>query len=142
MSNSCLKITRIWSDESLIELSVNANGIDIKAAIEVYTSSDEVKYISKEMINFPSNNNHVIKWEFGSKDERSYSYLLLKVYLIDRQGHAVIEYEMDNMAKLPNTRKAHFCIPTEIASINELGRRMGALLDDDGVSIEGIYFYT
>lgn len=136
----CINIKRIWSDETMIELEFSANSANIYSQLNFYVTENELLELKEKLTRFPNGKNNSIEWIVGSNEENTDVYFSFRVFIINKQGHVTIEIKMDNKLKEPYTLYAHFYIPTEIASINELGKNIDNLLTDDCASVQGIAF--
>lgn len=137
---NCINIKRVWSDETMIELEFSANSIDIHSQLNFYVTEDELLELREKLLSFPINKDDSVEWIVGSNEENVYAYFKFRAFIINRQGHVAIEIEMNNKLKQPYLLYSHFYIPTEIASINELGRNIHNLITKDGASVQGISF--
>jgi hypothetical protein len=138
---SCVRIERVWSDINMIELEFDANSVNIQSRITFYVKEYELLDLQKRLLEFPRDTKDVVEWSVGEDKLSSYAYFKLRVFLYDKQGHVALEIIMDNKLVEPYSMKSHFYIPTEVGSINELGRKLSDLLTDDGAYIDGIELY-
>lgn len=136
----CINIKRVWSDETMIELEFSAKSANIYSQLNFYVTESELLELKEKLLKFPISKDESIEWIIGSKEGNTYAYFKLKVFIINKRGHVAVEIEMNNKLKHPYTLYSHFYIPTEIASINELGKNISHLLTEDGGSVKGIAF--
>jgi len=73
------------------------------------------------MDNFPQSPNDKVEIEIGELTAGfSRSYLLLKAYCYDANGHAALKIVTHNNASEPQAQHVEFSIPADIASLNTL----------------------
>ncbi|WP_197031894.1 hypothetical protein [Hymenobacter swuensis] len=96
-----------------------------KGALEVqthfYGDANNWKGFGNALIAFPTKTTDYLFFQsgIGSYAEEK---LLLKSYCYDSFGHAALTVNIDHQKEPPNDFRIHFSIPTEVASLNQLGR--------------------
>ncbi|EDM43503.1 hypothetical protein SCB49_00600 [unidentified eubacterium SCB49] len=121
-----IKITALDIDEGdeMIHYSFFANNEVCSAEVEFYGYDDSFKDFAEKLSNFPNKTNDKVKFEYGQKDDKYYSYLMLELHCFDPNGKSAIEVDLCNNGNTISRYEAKFQIIAEIASINKLGQSL------------------
>jgi hypothetical protein len=132
MDKSAISFLRMPYDDGVLRLVITATNGRFAGELEVYTNPEKLGEFSRRLNAFPSAPDDEARLELGSRDGNWAYYLLLRAFLVDRAGHAMLEFASDNREPSPYHAEANFFMPCEVAGIRRLGHRLGAWLDDPG----------
>jgi hypothetical protein len=92
--------------------------------LEIYSSPEQINEIGKDLIDFPQSIGHVVLWELGSErpEDRFAHYLRFRAFALDSVGHTALHLRFCNNLALPDKAISEFCITTEAAALNRLGK--------------------
>jgi hypothetical protein len=134
-NESTISLTRLPFDDSAWRIVIRAGNGELTGALEFYTDAEALGKFGDQLADFPSGPGDEARFELGSRDGNRTSYLLLRAFLMDRAGHAALEFVADNRAAPPHHGEASFLMPCEVEAINRLGRQIRAWLDRSDVPL-------
>ena len=120
-----LRIERIPYEEPYhVQLAWDISNGNITALFDYYDNADSLKEIGKRLYEFPSHKNDVFLYEIGSEkpEDRFAYYFRLRAFMTDARGNSAIQIRFSNNRDLPYREIIEFCIRTEPAAINRLGK--------------------
>lgn len=135
MSNF-IRIERIPYEEPYhVQLVWNASNGSVSSYFEYYDNADSLKEMAERLESFPRHSSDVFLYEIGSErpEDRFAYYFRLRVFTTDSRGSSAIQIRFCNNNELPYREIVEFCIKTEPAAINRLGklfREFGKLEQD------------
>jgi hypothetical protein len=124
-----IKITRFPYEEPYhLNLVIEASNGKMNGRLGYYCDADDLNNLGNQLIEFLGNGNEKIIYELGSEkpEDRFAFYFSLQVVSLDTAGHSAIRLRMNNNRKPPATEVCEFCIPTDTADVNRLGRLLVA----------------
>jgi hypothetical protein len=96
MDHPGITLERLPYDYSAWRVVVHASDGPFAAALEFYTDVEELEEFARRLTAFPRDPGDEARFELGSRDGHWAYYLLLRAFLYDRAGHAVLEFAADN----------------------------------------------
>ncbi len=135
MDELAISITRLPYDDSAWRVVIRACNGHFAGDQEFYIYAMELGEFGRRLAVFPSGPDDEACLVQGSRDGNWAYYLLLRAFLIDRAGHAALEFAFDNRQPTPDHAQASFFIPCEVAAINRLGQGLGAWLGNSRMSL-------
>ena len=111
-----------YDEDDVLYLIVSASAVGFSGFVEVYTHHKTLAEFGNKLINFPEDINHKVDFEYGDTTGKWAYYLFLQAQVIDHVGHSAIRVRMQSFVGMPCNSLAEFYVPSEVASINELGR--------------------
>jgi hypothetical protein len=111
-------------DENDIFFQIKFSNNICSSSFEFYGDIDTFKDFANELINFPSDLHHTIKFQVGKNDPSWAYYLLLAVLCVEPNGKSIIKIFMDNHGDILNSYKCSFAISCEIAELNRIGQKL------------------
>ena len=124
MSNY-LRIERISYEEPYhVQLVWSVSNGNISSCFEYYDNADSLKEMAKRLEEFPRHSSDVFLYEIGSEkpEDRFAYYFRFRVFTTDSRGSSAIQIRFCNNNELPYREIVEFCIQTEPAAINRLGK--------------------
>jgi hypothetical protein len=108
-------------DYAAFDLTASRNTLQVHAHFWEYINVFE--QFGARLAIFPQSLGDTVEFEVGkSLPGFSSSYLLLKAYCYDANGHVALKITVHNNALEPEAQQVEFSIPADIASLNQLGR--------------------
>jgi len=138
MDEPAISLVRLPYDDSEWRIVIRAGNGEFAGALEFYTDAEELGEFGCRLAAFPSGPGDEARFALGSPDGNWAYYLLLRAFLVDRAGHAALEFAADNRQASPGHAQASFFIPCEIAAINRLGRQLRAWLNRSDESLSWV----
>jgi hypothetical protein len=135
MDKPAISIIRLPYDESAWRVVIRASNGQFAGDQEFYTDAPELGKFGRRLAAVPSGPDDEACLVQGSRDGNWTYYLLLQAFLIDRAGHAALEFAFDNRQPSPDHAQAGFFIRCEVAAINRLGHGLGAWLKGSDASL-------
>lgn len=90
--------------------------------VHFWDYSDLFQSFGSQLAAFPHALGEEVQIEIGKQlVGLSRSYLLLKAYCFDAQGHAALKIVTQNNEAEPQAQRVEFSIPADISSLNKLG---------------------
>lgn len=90
-----IHISVIYTDEHLIELSINASNGVFAGQAQVYANSDVLARCALELKGFPSSQSDVREFEFGSFDAaHAGGGARFRFFCLDSVGHSAVEVSL------------------------------------------------
>ena len=120
-----IKIERIPYEEPYhIQLLWDVSNGSVSSRFEYYDNADSLKELAENLEQFPRYKDQVFLYELGSEkpEDRFAYYFRFRVFTIDAKGNSAIQVRFSNNLDLPYREIVEFCIQTEPAAINRLGR--------------------
>ncbi len=111
-----------YDEEDVLHLYISAKGVGFSGFVELSVRPDALSDFGSKLIDFPADINQKIDFEYGDTTGEWAYYLLLQAQVIDHVGHSAIRVCMHSFVGMPGNGNAEFYIPSEVASINELGK--------------------
>jgi hypothetical protein len=109
------------NDYAAFDLTASRNTLQVHAHFWEYVNVFE--QFGARLAVFPQSLDDTVEFEIGKKlPGFSGSYLLLKAYCYDANGHVALKIIVHNNASEPEAQQVEFSIPADIASLNQLGR--------------------
>lgn len=107
-----------------LNLVMTASNGGVQGRLEFYLNADALLEWAEGVESFPLHARSVLRWELGSEypDDRFGFYFRLRLFTVDSVGHSAIQLRFNNNAALPEREISEFCIPSEPAQLNRLGR--------------------
>jgi hypothetical protein len=124
MDEPAISLVRWPYDDSAWRVFLQACNGGFAGALEFYTDAEGLAEFARRLAAFPSGPDDEVRFSLGSRDGNWAYYLLLRAFLVDRAGHAALEFAADNCRVTPDHAQASFFIPCEVAAINRLGRQL------------------
>jgi hypothetical protein len=124
MSNY-IRIERIPYEEPYhVQLVWSASNGNVSARFEYYDNAGSLNEIAKHLELFPRHKDDVFLFEIGSEktEDRFAYYFRFRVFTTDSRGGSAIQIRFSNNNELPDREIVEFCIRTESASLNRLGK--------------------
>jgi hypothetical protein len=96
----------------------------VRGKLAFYVNADALIEWADALERFPQHAQSVFLWEVGSEraEDRFAFYFRLRLFTVDSLGHCVIQLRFNNNAELPDREISEFCIRSEAAQLNRLGR--------------------
>ncbi len=120
-----IKIERIPYEEPYhLQLVWDVSNGKVSSRFEYYDNAESLIKMAENLEQFPRNSSDVFLYEIGSEkpEDRFAYYFRFRVFTTDRRGSSAIQIRFCNNNDLPYREIAEFCIQTEPASINRLGK--------------------
>jgi hypothetical protein len=122
-----LHILPIWTDaDTLMQVRVSLTGNGRQSWAEAYSYPDKFSEFGTALINFPTSIADEVLLELGSSDPAYADHLLVRAFVLDGVGHCAVEFKSQCRGDALNSASMHFTVPTEAASLNELGKELVA----------------
>lgn len=122
-----LQIKPVWTDDDgLMQVRVSLEGNERQSWGEAYCYPEAVSEFGQALLGFPSSTSDEVKLEIGSMDPMYADYLLVRAFVYDGVGHCAIEFKAESRGDALTSSSVRFAVPTEAASLNEMGRRIMA----------------
>ena len=139
MMRNFISIERIPYEEPYhVQLVWNAANGHISSCFEYYANADSLNEMAERLERFPQHHGDVFLYEIGSEkpEDRFAYYFRFRVFNTDSRGRAAIQIRFCNNNELPYREIVEFCIQTEAAAINKLGKllREFALLEQEFIA--------
>jgi hypothetical protein len=110
-----------FDDCTAFDLTASRDALVVQVHFWDYANLFE--QFGSQLANFPQNPTDKVEVEIGELIPGfSRSYLLLKAYCYDANGHAALKIVTHNNKTEPQTQRVEFSIPADIASLNTLGK--------------------
>ncbi len=111
-------------DEEMLQLGFKISSNAHTTTVTDWLYPDSLLNFAQDLQKFPQNIEHEVKFEIGGKDAIYYVYMLFRIFVFNRRGHAVFEVETIQNLIVPFSASAHFFILCEPATINQLGKAL------------------
>jgi hypothetical protein len=122
-----IKITRFPYEEPYhLRLVIEASNGKMNGGVEYYCNANDLNKLGNQLLGFIGKRGEKIVYELGSEKHRFAFFFSLQVISLDAAGHSAIQLRMNNNRPPPATEVCEFCIPTDVADINRLGRLLVA----------------
>lgn len=107
-----------------LNLVMSASNGHASGRLEIYLNAEDLLKWAEGMEKFPMHAQSVQLWELGSEypEDRFAFYFRLRLFTVDSLGHCAIHFRFNNNAALPDREISEFCIRSEAAQVNRLGR--------------------
>ena len=120
-----LRIERIPYEEPYhVQLVWSVSNGNISSCFEYYDNAESLKEMAERLEVFPRHSSDVFLYEIGSEkpEDRFAYYFRFRVFTTDSPGNSAIQIRFCNNNDLPYREIIEFCIQTEPAAINRLGK--------------------
>ena len=124
MSNY-IRIERIPYEEPYhVQLVWSVSNGNTSTSFEYYDNAESLIELADHLEQFPRHRDDVFLVEVGSErpEDRFAYYFRFRVFTTDSRGGSAIQIRFSNNGELPYREIAEFCIRTEPASLNRLGK--------------------
>lgn len=122
-----LHITPIWIDEdSLMRIRISLTGNGHHSWSEIYSYPEKFLEFGAALIDFPNSVTDEVLFELGSTDPAYADHLRIRAFVLDGVGHCAVEFRSESRGDALGSSLFHFTVPTEAASLNELGKNLVA----------------
>jgi hypothetical protein len=122
-----LHITPLWTDDdTLMQVRVSLAGNGRQAWSEAYSYPETFSQFGQSLTQFPGSTADEVRLELGSTDPGYAEHLLIRAFVYDGSGHCAVEFKAHTRGDALAASSCQFAVPTEAASLNELGRMMVA----------------
>ena len=133
--NSFIKLEYVPYEETTIKIKWHVSNGNTATKAEYYHNLLELEKIANHLEIFPRNSSDKFIHAFGSErqEDRAAYYFRLYVFLHSSTGGSSMLFRFSNNRPLPDTEITEFCIHTEPAAINKLGKmfRQFSKLEDE-----------
>jgi hypothetical protein len=122
-----ITITRYPYEEPYnIDLLIEATNGRVRGQLEIYTNPESLVELADVLEAFPRTIPAEHLWELGSEtlDNKFAYYFKFLVFTTDATGHCAFQFRFNNNRELSEREISEFCIITEPAERNRLGRLM------------------
>ena len=120
-----IKIERIPYEEPYhIQLVWDVSNGNISSCFEYYDNAESLIEIAEHLEHFPRHSSDVFLYEIGSEkpEDRFAYYFRFRAFTTNSFGKTAIQIRFCNNRELPDKEIVEFCIQTEAAAINRLGK--------------------
>jgi len=122
-----LQISPIWfDDDTMMKIRVEFVGNGRQSWYEGYAYPEEFAVFGQALVDFPNHVSDEVRLELGSSDPAFSSGLLVRAFVHDGAGHCAMEFKAETRGDALEASLVRFAVPTEAASLNELGRSLMA----------------
>lgn len=122
-----LSIEPLWTDDdSLMQVRVALEGSGRQSWGEAYCYPEALTQFGQALIEFPTSTSHQVQFELGSADESYREHLVVRAFVYDGAGHCAVEFKAETRGDPITSSSVRFAVPTEAASLNEMGREIVA----------------
>lgn len=107
-----------------MNLFIEASNGKISSSLGYYCNASDLNKLGNQLLHFLGNGDEKIVYELGSEkpEDRFAFFFRFQVISLDAVGHSAIQLRMNNNRPPPATEVCEFCIPTDTADVNRLGR--------------------
>lgn len=120
----------MWvDDDAMIQLDVLASNDSQVAKQDFYIYPKDIIEFSEKLQKFPKDRNDEVKIEYGV-DPKFYCYFMLKAVVLDDVGHSALEIKYESRSTPPSRAEGHFFMVSEVATINDLGKKLSEWVND------------
>jgi hypothetical protein len=125
-----IAVSTDFDDYASFDLTASRGVLHVLAHIWDYL--DLFEQFGLKLATFPQNLADTVEIEIGQMQPGfSQSYLLLKAYVYDANGHAALKIVVHNNECEPQMQRVEFSIPADIASLNKLGNLLKSWLPQE-----------
>ena len=122
-----LHIKPVWiDDDGVMQVRVSVDGNERQWWGEACCYPAAFSEFGQALIGFPSSTSDEVRLELGSMDPMYADYLLVRAFVYDGAGHCAIEFKAESRGDAITSSSVRFAVPTEAATLNEMGRRIVA----------------
>lgn len=93
---------------------------------EAYAYPETFAQFGQALTRFPRSTADEVKLELGSTDPGYAEHLLVRAFVYDGSGHCAVEFKAHSGGDALASSSCQFAVPTEAASLNEMGRMIVA----------------
>lgn len=130
MDKPAVSFIRLPYDDPAWRVVIRASNGQFAGEQEFYADTTELDEFARRLAAFPIGPDDDARLVQGSGDGNWGYYLLVRAFLIDRAGHAALEFAFDNGQPSPDHARVNFFMRGEVEAINRLGWWLGAWLRD------------
>ena len=117
-----ISLKRLWTDDdTMIQVKLSARSADFGAALDFYVYPKQLNEFGERLQTFQTRSDDVVEFEYGAP-ENFYSFLRLRVMVLDGSGRSAIEIAFDTRRKPPEKAEGRFYLVCYPATINQLGQ--------------------
>ncbi|GJG96680.1 hypothetical protein [Cupriavidus pauculus] len=109
-----------------MEVRVSLEGNGHKWWGEAWCYPETISQFGQALVDFPNSVAHEVILELGSADPSYAEHLLVRAFVYDGVGHCAVEFKAESRGNSITSASAKFTVPTEAASLNEMGRKLVA----------------
>ena len=124
MNTSFISFERFSYDSSEWHVQINASNGSFSGVQDFYTYPEDLEALGLGFCKFPQNIQDEVRFELGNRTGNWAYFILVRAFLYDSVGHAAIEFSISNNAIPPYLAQTNFFICTEVASINNLAKKL------------------
>jgi hypothetical protein len=120
-----IKIVRYpYEEPDHIHLEWDVSNGTTSSRFDFYLNSESLSKIAEHLEVYPRHRKDVFLFELGSEraEDRFAYYFRFRAFTTDSLGHCALQFRFNNNVDLANRNIVEFCIESEAAQINELGR--------------------
>lgn len=125
-----LKISRLYSEEHMVEIGIDVTTNNLSTVISCYTQTEKLQELHMLCQQFIKEPNLSFEWHIGSKE---FAYFGMTVNPYDKHGHSKIDFVMLNNkdSTVIDNMYCECCLMLELGQIEYLGRKIIQLITDD-----------
>ena len=124
MPSAKLRITKLYIENGFLQIEVSASNGVFMSTIDTYLNFEELEEFGRKLRDFGQSIKDEVILEVGADNDDAYHYLFLRVYIYDNVGHEALQVKMRRNGEPVVRATADFSMPTEIASLNRLGKNI------------------
>ena len=129
MDETQISLVRLPYDDTAWRIQLQASNGEFAGMLKFYIDGTDLIEFARRLCVFPSTLQDEACFRLGDRGESWAYYLSLRAFVFDRSGHTALEIEIDNREVGHQRGRAAFAIRCEVASLNELGRKLVAWID-------------
>jgi hypothetical protein len=129
MKTAGIKITRFPYEEPYhLNLWIEASNGKVNGRLEYYCNADDLKQLGNKLLGYSGKRDERILYQLGSEksEDRFAFFFSLEITPLDSVGHGVIRLRMNNNRPPPEIEVTEFCIPADVADVNQFGQLLVA----------------
>ncbi len=111
-----------YNDDEVICFSIFASSGGFSGLAEILQSKSSFKQFGVGLIDFPKSVDHTVLLEYGDGSDEWPYHVVLRAQVMDGVGHSAIFVRIQSFCSPFEAALSEFLIPSEPASINELGQ--------------------
>jgi hypothetical protein len=112
-----------WAEDGMLRLFVWASAGGFSGAAEIFVTRQVIADFASALAAFPTAIGNAATLEYGDESGDFPAHLMLRAHLLDRVGHSAMRVRFAALANDRDSAHAEFFVLSEIAGINELGRK-------------------
>jgi hypothetical protein len=135
MAGPAISLNRLLYDDSAWRVFIWASNGEFTGALEFYTHDEPLGEFACRLLEFPDGRGNEAKFVIGSREGNWAYYVLMRAFLIDRAGHAALEFAVDDRRAHPHPAEARLFIPCEVEAVKRLGRQLRSWIERSDESL-------